>query len=167
VLGDLAVMAGDGGRCVSDLAELAGQPALFGEVASVSTAPRVLLSIGEGEIEGIRRARVLARGRAWKAGAAPARVVLDFDATPISIHSEKELAAGHYKGRFGFNPLLVTCRREVLAGVLRPRNAGANNASDHRQVLDSRQRARRDSNGAAHTGYTLERHTSNGETVVT
>jgi Transposase DDE domain group 1 len=136
VLGDLAVMAGDGGRCVSDLAALAGQPALFGEVASVSTARRVLLSIGEGEIEGIRRARALARGRAWKAGAAPARVILDFDATPISIHSEKELAAGHYKGGFGFNPLLVTCRREVLAGVLRPGNAGANNASDHQQLLE-------------------------------
>lgn len=46
VLCDLAVMAADGGRCVSDLAALAGQPALFGSLASVSTARRVLLSIG-------------------------------------------------------------------------------------------------------------------------
>ena len=44
---DLAVMLADGGRCVSDLAALAGQPSLFGEVASVSTARRVMLSIGE------------------------------------------------------------------------------------------------------------------------
>jgi len=53
VICDLAVMAADGGRCVSDLAVLAGQHALFGEIASVSTARRVLLSIGEGELEQI------------------------------------------------------------------------------------------------------------------
>src|SRR5207302_6171428 len=51
-------------------------------------------------------------------------------------HSEKERAAGHYKGGFGFNPLLVTCGREVLAGILRPGNAGANNAEDHLELLD-------------------------------
>jgi hypothetical protein len=49
VLCDLAVMAADGGRCVSDLAALAGQPSLFGEVASVSTARRVLLSVAESD----------------------------------------------------------------------------------------------------------------------
>jgi hypothetical protein len=136
VLCDLAVMAADGGRCVSDLAALAGQPALFGDLASVSTARRVLLSIGQAEIDRVRQARALARGRAWAAGAAPGRVILDFDATPISIHSEKELAAGHYKGGFGFNPLLVSCDREVLAGVLRPGNAGANNAEEHQSVLE-------------------------------
>jgi hypothetical protein len=27
---------------------------------------------------------------------------------------------GHYKGRFGFNSLVVSCGREVLAGILRP-----------------------------------------------
>lgn len=71
VLCDLAVMAADGGRCVSDLAAPAGQPALFGDVASVSTARRVLLSIGEGEVAKIRQARALTLERAWKAGAAP------------------------------------------------------------------------------------------------
>jgi hypothetical protein len=136
VLCDLAVMAADGGRCVSDLAVLAGQGALFGSIASVPTARRVLLSIGEAEIDRIRQARAVARERAWNAGAGPGRVILDFDATPISIHSEKEQAAGHYKGGFGFNPLIVTCAREVLAGVLRPGNAGANNAQDHVRVLE-------------------------------
>lgn len=162
VICDLAVMAADGGRCVSDLAVLQGQPALFGEVASLSTARRVLLSIGEGELEQIRQARAVARGRAWKAGAAPGRVILDFDATPISIHSEKELAAGHYKGGFGFNPLVVSCGRDVLGGVLRPGNAGANNAQDHLGVLelaleqlpesalDGEILARSDSAGASH-----------------
>jgi hypothetical protein len=137
VLADLAVMAADGGRCVSDLAALAGQPALFGEIASVSTARRVLLSIGERELAGIRRARAQARARAWAAadGEVPERVILDFDATPIDVDSEKEAAAGHYKGGFGFNPLLVSSGHEVLAGVLRPGNAGANNAADHLHVL--------------------------------
>jgi hypothetical protein len=159
---DLAVMLADGGRCVSDLAALAGQASLFGEVASVSTARRVVLSIGKGELAGIRAARAAARARAWAAGAAPERVILDFDATPIDVHSEKEHAAGHYKGGFGFNPLLVTCGREVLAGILRPGNAGANNAADHlglldlaleqlpRSALDGQILARSDSAGASH-----------------
>ena len=133
---DLAVMLADGGRCVSDLAALAGQASLFGEVASVSTGRRVMLAVGEAELAGIRAARAAARARAWAAGAAPERVILDFDATPIDAHSEKEHAAGHYKGGFGFNPLLVTCGREVLAGTLRPGNAGANNAADHLGLLD-------------------------------
>jgi hypothetical protein len=162
VLCDLAVMAADGGRCVSDLAALAGAPALFGNLASVPTARRVLLSIGQAEIDRVRQARAVARGRAWKAGAAPGRVIVDFDATPISIHSEKELAAGHYKGGFGFNPLLASLGREVLAGVLRPGNAGANNSEDHLDVLelaleqlpesalDGEILARSDSAGASH-----------------
>ncbi len=80
VFGDLAVMAADGGRCVSDLSALAGQPALFGNVCSVPTARRVLHAIGELELDRIRGARALARQRAWAAGAAPERVILDFDA---------------------------------------------------------------------------------------
>ena len=162
VLCDLAVMAADGGHCVSDLAVLAGQPALFGDVASVSTARRVLLSVGERELDGIREARARARARAWTAGAGPDRVVMEFDATPINVHSDKEHAAGHYKGGFGFNPLLVTCGREVLAGILRPGNAGANNADDHvhllelaleqlpKTALDGEILARSDSAGASH-----------------
>ena len=129
-------MLADGGRCVSDLQALAGQASLFGEVASVSTARRVVLSVGESELAGIRAARAAARSRAWAAGAAPERVILDFDATPIDVHSEKEHAAGHYKGGFGFNPLVVSCGREVLGGILRPGNAGANNACDHLELLD-------------------------------
>ncbi len=136
VFADLAVVVADGGECVSDLAVLRGQPALFGDVASVSTGRRVMLSIGEHELAGIRGARAVARARAWKAGAAPERVVLEFDATLVAAHSEKERAAGHYKGGFGFHPLLVTCGRETLVGVLRPGNAGANNAADHLRALD-------------------------------
>jgi len=105
-------------------------------VASVSTARRVMLAIGEVELDRVRRARARARERAWAAGAAPAQVILDFDATPITAHSDKEHAAGHYKGGFGFHPLLVSCGREVLAAILRPGNAGANNADDHLQLFE-------------------------------
>src|SRR5947208_14653187 len=68
---DLAVMLADGGRCVSDLAALAGQASLFGDVASVSTARRVVLSVGEEELAGSRAARPAARARTWATGAAP------------------------------------------------------------------------------------------------
>lgn len=101
---DLAVMAADGGRCLSDLVALSSQPTLFGEVASVSTARRVMLSIGEWELERIRRARV----RAWRLGARPDELVIDIDATLVGAHSDKERAAGNYKGGFGFFPLAAS-----------------------------------------------------------
>src|SRR3954451_20262084 len=64
---DLAVMLADGGRCVSDLVALGSQPVLCsGDVASVSTARRVLLSVGEAELDRLRAAR--AQARAWAAG---------------------------------------------------------------------------------------------------
>lgn len=125
VFGDLAVMLADGGRCVSDLAVLAGQPSLFGDVASVSTARRVLLSIGEQQLDGIRQARARARERAWAAGAAPERVILDFDATPIRVRSEKERAAGHLQGRLRFQP--------VVAGDVWPGGAGGDPAARQRR----------------------------------
>ena len=126
---DLAVMLADGGRCISDLAALAGQASLFGEIASVSTARRVLLSVGEAELAGIRAAERAARARAWVAGAAPDRVILDFDATPVESHSEKERAAGHYKGGFGLTRcwsravvrcLPGSCARGTLARTTLP-----------------------------------------------
>jgi hypothetical protein len=79
----------------------------------------------------MRGGRPLARGRA---GAAPERLILHFDTTPIDVHSEKAQAAGHYKR--GFNPLLVSCGREVLTKLLRPSNSGVNNANEHLLLLD-------------------------------
>ncbi len=162
VFSDLAVMLCDGGRCVSDLGALGDQGALFGDVASVSTARRVLLETGARELDAIRQARAQARAAAWAAGAAPARVILDFDATLVTAHSDKQHAAGNYKGGFGFHPLLATCGREALAGILRPGNAGANTAADHidvlelalealpRPALDGEILARADGAGASH-----------------
>ena len=55
----------------------------------------------------------------------------------VTAHSEKEGAAGNYKGCFGFHPLFCYLDQsgEALAGLLRSGNAGANTASDHIEVL--------------------------------
>jgi hypothetical protein len=103
VVRDLAVMLCDGGDCVQDLQALRGQASLFGAVASETTAHRVLKSIDAGLLDELR---AKARAAAWRAGGRPERVVLDIDATLVTAHSEKEAAAGNWKGGFGFHPLL-------------------------------------------------------------
>lgn len=138
VVRDLATMLIDGGECVSDIAALGEQPDLFGELCSVSTAARVIKAIGPTELSALRRARASARRRAWEAGARPAEVVLDLDSHLVTAHSEKEDAAGNWKGGFGFHPLLCHLEgsTEALAGKLRPGNASAFDADDHVEVLD-------------------------------
>ena len=138
VLVDLAVTLADGGDCLSDLQVLRNQPGLFGEVASQTTAWRVVEAIDQSLLERIQRARARARARVWKWGAAPGRVTLNFDATLVGSYSEKAGAAPTYKQGFGFHPLLVHLdeTREALAGRLRPGNAGANTAQDHVELLD-------------------------------
>src|SRR6516225_5517050 len=100
VLRDLVVMLADGGDCVADLGVLRDQPELFGEVASTSTAWRVVDSISEEQLAGLQEARRGAREQAWRRGAAPSEIVLDFDATLVTAHSEKEGATGNFKGGF-------------------------------------------------------------------
>jgi len=137
VLRDVAVMVADGGACVTGLDASRGQERLFGARASETTTPRVLKSIDEQLLEGIRAARAAARARVWDAGARPESITLDIDATLLTAHSDKELAAGNYKHGYGFHPL--TCyldeTGEALAAILRPGNAGSNTAEDHFTVL--------------------------------
>jgi hypothetical protein len=137
VIRDLAVAIADGGDHVSDLGVLRGQEALFGAVASETTAHRVLKSVDADLLEAIRVARAKSLRSAWDAGARPEELILDIDATLLTAHSEKESAAGTYKGGFGFFPLLcyLADTGEPLAGILRPGNAGANTAADHFEVL--------------------------------
>jgi len=139
VLVDLAVMLADGGECVLDLKTLRGQPGLFGEVASQPTAWRLLGAIDEELLDRLQAARAASRARAWAAGLAPAKLTLDFDATLVNLHSEKEKAEPTYKKGFGYHPLLVYLDEtgEALAGKLRPGSAGANKASDHVCLLDA------------------------------
>ena len=138
VLRDLVVMLADGGDCLADLGALRDQPDLFGAVASDSTAFRVIDSIDAACLERLRGAVATARSRAWKLGARPARTVIDVDATLTGAYSEKEQAAGNFKGGYGHHPLLcyLDGSGEGLAAILRPGNAGSNTAADHTLVLD-------------------------------
>jgi Transposase DDE domain group 1 len=139
VLVDLATTLIDGGDCVSDLGVLAEQPDLFGSVASHATATRLLYALGEGELVAIGEARRRARERAWALCARPASITLDFDAQLLECDTDKEGAAAHRKGGFGFHPLhcFLDETGEHLAAILRPGNAGSNTAADHVAVLDA------------------------------
>jgi hypothetical protein len=140
VIRDLAVMLADGGECVADLGAVRDQEALFGAVASDSTAFRVIdrIASAPGGLQLLRAAHARARERFWELAGAPERLTIDVDATLITAHSEKEQAAGNYKGGYGFFPLQAYLgeTREALAGLLRPGNAGANTAVDHMVVLE-------------------------------
>ena len=138
VLVDVAVMIADGGLRFSDLAVLADQPDLFGEVASVPTAWRTLQAMDAVVLQRVAAARAAARATAWAAGMDPGFYVIDIDGTLIGAHSEKEQAAPTYKRGFGFHPLLayLDATREPLACLLRPGNAGSGTAEDHIAVLN-------------------------------
>ena len=145
VFADLAVVIADGADAVSGIEVLRDREALFGPVASIPTAWRLLDRVDEPHLERVRAARAAARARAWQAGAAPdpaGELRIDFDATISIAFSEKQNAAATWKKTFGFHPLLAFLDRpevaggEALAGLLRPGNAGSNTAADHVKVLD-------------------------------
>jgi Transposase DDE domain group 1 len=145
VFADLAVAIADGADAVTGIEVLRDRRGLFGPVASMPTAWRLLDRIDEPHLQRVRAARGAARQRAWQAGAAPqggGELRIDFDATISIAHSEKQNAAATWKKTFGFYPLLAFLDRpevaggEGLAGLLRPGNAGSNTAADHVTVLD-------------------------------
>jgi hypothetical protein len=140
VIRDLAVMLADGGDCLSDLGAVRDQAVLFGDVASHATAFRVIDQIARDPngLEWLRAAHARARARVWKLAGAPERLTIDLDATLIASHSEKEGAAGNFKGGYGFHPMLAYADEtgESLAGELRPGNAGANTAADQIAVAE-------------------------------
>lgn len=142
---DLAVAIADGADAVSGIAVLGDREELFGPVASMPTAWRVLDRIDAKHLRRVRAVRGEARAAAWAAGAGPDLtewLLIDFDATISIAHSEKENAAKTWKKTFGYHPLLAFLDRpdvsggEALAGLLRPGNAGSNTAADHITVLD-------------------------------
>ena len=152
VLADVAVMIADGGEAIADLAGLRNQPGLFGRVASPATCWRVLDSVDTDTLAKIKLARAAARERAWLlraeagrrlpdvvcAGRVQPGLVIDIDATLVTCHSEKQGSAATYKSGWGYHPMLAWLDNtgEALAGVLRPGNAGANDAGDHIAVVD-------------------------------
>jgi len=139
VVRDLAVMLADGGDCLADLGAVRDQDALFGAVASDSTAFRVIDAVAStpGLLDAVAEAHAVAREHVWAQTGAPKLVTIEVDATLLTSHSEKEGAAGTYKGGYGFHPLMAYCDEtgEALAAVLRPGNAGSNTAADHVEVV--------------------------------
>lgn len=148
---DLAVMLAAGGACPADVAMLRARPHLFGPVASDPTVSRIIGDLAadvDVAIAGIAAARAGARAtaRLMPGGHLPlvdGHVIVDIDATLITCHSEKELAAPTFKRGFGFHPMLAFADHggggtgSPLAVLLRPGNAGSNTASDHISVLDA------------------------------
>jgi hypothetical protein len=101
VLTHLAVSIADGADCLTDFKALSEQPELFGDVASVSTAWRAVRATVSLELRRIRKAVAKARDVVWRA-APPGDITIDFDATLVTSHSEKQDARSTYKGGFGF-----------------------------------------------------------------
>lgn len=91
----------------------------------------MLKSVEEQPLGRIRSARAVAR--AWDAGARPDTITLNIDATLVTTHSHKELAADTYKHGYGFHPLGCSLDETggALAAILRPGNTGANTAEEH------------------------------------
>ncbi|MGI5286030.1 IS1380 family transposase [Nonomuraea polychroma] len=152
VLSDLGVMIADGGTAIRHIRTLRDQGELFGSVASASTAWRALEEVTARQRDKIAAARARARRRVWEliaarhAGIPASRtcygdlgewIVIRLDATIQLCHSDKEAAAGTFKGSFGLFPLTAWCDNtgECLAIKLRPGNAGANTVADHLEVL--------------------------------
>jgi len=122
------------------MAALRDQPDLFGEVASSPTIWRALHEVNDKVLVALRGARATARAKVWEAFGAPEETILDIDAALVEIHSaNKESAAAHYKGGYGFHPMLcfADATGEALAGVLRPGNATANSGADQLGVVDA------------------------------
>lgn len=143
VLVHTALMLAGGGESCADIEHLRRQPDLFGSVPSDSTVFRTFRQIDATTRAGIAEALAGLRAKVWSrssvtTGSSP--VILDIDASLVEIHTDgKQGAAPTYKGGFGFHPMFcfADATGEVLSGVLRPGNAGANTVSDHLDVLDA------------------------------
>jgi len=148
VLVDVAVMLADGGEAIGDINVLRHQGQVLGPVASAPTVWRALDELTPAALKRIQVARARVRRHVWaQLPKLPASqvadtdlgkvVVLDVDATLVTAHSEKQFAAGTFKGGFGYHPLAVWCdnTQEMLEVVMRPGNAGSNTVADHVAVL--------------------------------
>ena len=135
-------MLAGGGESCADIEHLRLQPDLFGSVPSDSTVFRTFHELDEKTRAGIAVAMAEMRAKVWSRSSATTGggpVVLDIDASLVEVHTDtKENAGPTYKGGFGFHPMFcfADATGEVLAGLLRPGNAGANTVADHLIVLD-------------------------------
>jgi len=143
VLTQAMLMLSGGGDSCADIEALGSQGRLFGVVCSDTTLYRTFTQTLDNTAV-VRARRVMAEIRTEVWGRASVTdgdtaVILDIDASLVEIHSEnKEGAAAHFKGGFGFHPLFcfADATGDTLAGHLRPGNAAANDASDLLRVVD-------------------------------
>jgi hypothetical protein len=128
-LAQMAVTLADGGECLSDLAALRAR----------TSAQRAFAALGPAELRRLAGARAQARARAWAAGAGPDgdTATLALNATIVRTRADKEDAVPTHKRTYGHHPLVAMLAEtdEVLAGMFRPGNAGANCAADHVVVV--------------------------------
>ena len=143
VLTQAMLMLSGGGESCADIEALASQGRLFGDVCSDTTLYRTFTeSLNDTAVERARRVMAEVRAEVWRRTSATdgdTAVILDIDASLVEVHSEnKEGAAAHFKGGFGFHPLFcfADATGDTLAGHLRPGNATANDASDLLRVVD-------------------------------
>jgi len=152
VLLDLAISVAIGGDCLADIAQVRSEAAVFGRVASDPTVSRLIDTLAldaPGALAAINGARAAVRARVWRlAGtdspdymmSVAAPLTMDLDATLITAHSEKELAAATFKKGFGFHPVGAWVDHgaggtgEPVAMILRRGNAGSNTAVDHIEI---------------------------------
>ena len=143
VIRDVAVAIAGGAENLAGTAVLRNQARLFGPVASTPTLWRSLNEIDHAGLARIALVRNKVRQRVWELiearhGAIPPSrtcygdlgdvIVIRIDASLIDSHSDKECAAGNFKGGYGFHPLLAFCDNtgELLAVIPRKGNAGSN-----------------------------------------
>jgi hypothetical protein len=125
---------------------------VFGQVASDPTVSRLIDTLAAdapAALAAINTARASVRARVWElAGTdtpddgttARDPLIIDLDATLITAHSEKELAAATFKRGFGHHPIGAWVDHgpggtgEPMAMLLRKGNAGSNTAVDHIEV---------------------------------
>jgi hypothetical protein len=125
VFADLAVAIADGADAVTGIEVLLDRESLFGPVASMPTAWRLLNRIDEAHLDRVRAARAAARDRAWRAGGEPQRgteLRIDFDATISITHSEKQNAAATWKKapeRFGVETSFLSAGESVASYLVR------------------------------------------------
>ena len=142
VLTQAMLMLAGGGECCSDIEYLRAEGGLFGAVASAPTLYRTVRGLSPATVGDLWAHQAAVREQIWARRApvdAAAPVVLDIDATLVEVHSEhKAGAAAHYKGGYGFHPLLCfSDDGDALGAVLRPGNAAANSIDDHIALLDA------------------------------
>ncbi|MFE4416002.1 IS1380 family transposase [Streptomyces sp. NPDC056821] len=145
ILLDLALAVALGGDCLTDVAMLRSEPAVFGPVASDPTVSRLidtLAASGDKALQAMHRAWAEVRSHVWSLAGHNApdqsrEVTVDLAGVLVLAHSDKQDATATWKKTYGHHPLMGFVDHgpggtgEPAAALLRPGNAGSNTAADH------------------------------------